>query len=87
QAICLADMGDRGAAFIALPQIPPRNVNWFSTGWWVHVAKIAFEKYFLHKIRAGTSEPIFEKYVLKALGITKLKDKILHTVPEEDPKL
>ena len=28
-AICLADMGDTGAAFVALPQIPPRNVNWF----------------------------------------------------------
>ncbi len=30
-AICLADFGDSGAAFVALPQIPPRNVNWFST--------------------------------------------------------
>jgi sulfide:quinone oxidoreductase len=85
-AICLADFGDSGAAFVALPQIPPRNVNWFSTGWWVHAAKIAFEKYFLHKVRAGTSEPIYEKYVLKALGITKLKDKILHHAPAE-PKL
>jgi sulfide:quinone oxidoreductase len=28
-AICLADMGDTGAAFVALPQIPPRNVAWF----------------------------------------------------------
>lgn len=26
-AACLADMGDTGAAFVALPQIPPRNVN------------------------------------------------------------
>ena len=26
-AMCLADMGDRGFAFIALPQIPPRNVT------------------------------------------------------------
>ncbi|MFM5343163.1 NAD(P)/FAD-dependent oxidoreductase [Aeromonas veronii] len=25
-AICLADMGDTGAAFVAMPQIPPRNV-------------------------------------------------------------
>ena len=25
-AICLADMGDTGVAFVALPQIPPRNV-------------------------------------------------------------
>ncbi|WP_028453836.1 NAD(P)/FAD-dependent oxidoreductase [Chitinilyticum aquatile] len=71
-AICLADMGDVGAAFVALPQLPPRNVNWFAKGKWVHMAKIAFEKYFLHKMKAGSSEPIYEKYVLKALGIERL---------------
>ncbi len=71
-AICLADMGDTGAAFVALPQIPPRNVNWFKKGKWVHLAKIAFEKYFLYKMRTGSSEPVYEKYVLKALGITRL---------------
>lgn len=74
-AICLADMGDTGAAFVALPQLPPRNVNWFKKGKWVHLAKIAFEKYFLHKVRSGSSEPVFEKYVLKALGIFRLEDK------------
>jgi sulfide:quinone oxidoreductase len=71
-AICLADMGDTGAAFVALPQIPPRNVNWFKEGKWVHVAKIAFEKYFMRKMKKGSSEPIYEKYVLKALGIERL---------------
>ncbi len=72
-AICLADMGDTGAAFVALPQIPPRNVNWFKKGKWVHLAKIAYEKYFLYKMKTGSSEPIYEKYVLKALGITRLE--------------
>jgi len=72
-AICLADFGDKGVAFVALPQIPPRNVNWFSEGKWVHLSKVAFEKYFLRKMKAGTSEPLFEKMVLKALGIMKLK--------------
>ena len=71
-AICLADMGDTGAAFVALPQIPPRNVNWFKKGKWVHVAKIAFEKYFMYKMKNGTSEPIYEKIILKALGIERL---------------
>ena len=71
-AICLADFGDNGAAFVALPQIPPRNTNWFKKGKWVHYAKIAFEKYFMRKIKSGTSEPIYEKYVLKALGIVRL---------------
>ena len=72
-AICLADMGDTGAAFVALPQIPPRNVAWFKKGKWVHMAKIAFEKYFIRKMKKGSSEPIYEKYVLKMLGITRLK--------------
>jgi len=72
-AICLADMGDTGAAFVALPQIPPRNVNWFKKGKWVHLAKIAFEKYFLSKMKSGNSEPVYEKYVLKALGIFRLE--------------
>ncbi|MFT3818413.1 MAG: FAD-dependent oxidoreductase [Rubrivivax sp.] len=74
-AICLADMGDTGAAFVALPQIPPRNVNWFKKGKWVHLAKIAFEKYFLSKMKSGNSEPVYEKYVLKALGIVRLADR------------
>ncbi len=74
-AICLADFGDTGVAFVALPQIPPRNVNWFTEGKWVHLAKVAFEKYFMRKMKKGTSEPIYEKYVLKALGILKLKGK------------
>lgn len=73
-AVCLADMGDIGAAFVALPQIPPRNVTWTRIGKWVHVAKIAFEKYFLYKMRHGTSEPIYEKYILGLLGIHRLKD-------------
>ncbi|GAB2680193.1 NAD(P)/FAD-dependent oxidoreductase [Aliiglaciecola aliphaticivorans] len=72
-AICLADMGNTGAAFVAMPQIPPRNVAWFKKGKWVHLAKIAFEKYFMRKMRTGTSEPVYEKYVLKALGIERLE--------------
>jgi sulfide:quinone oxidoreductase len=73
-AVCLADMGDTGAAFVALPQIPPRNVTWTKIGKWVHLAKIGFEKYFLYKMRNGTSEPIYEKYILSALGIERLKN-------------
>jgi len=72
-AICLADMGDTGAAFVALPQMPPRNVAWMKKGKWVHYAKIAFEKYFIRKMKKGTSEPVYEKYILKALGIDRLE--------------
>jgi sulfide:quinone oxidoreductase len=72
-AVCLADFGDSGVAFVAQPQIPPRNVNWSSSGKWVHYAKIGFEKYFLRKIRVGKSEPFYERLALQALGIDKLK--------------
>ncbi len=72
-AICLADMGDTGAAFVAMPQIPPRNVAWFKKGKWVHLAKVAFEKYFLHKMQTGDTEPFYERVVLKSLGIDKLE--------------
>jgi sulfide:quinone oxidoreductase len=72
-AVCLADFGDTGVAFVALPQMPPRNLNWSSEGRWVHLAKVAFEKYFIRKMKRGTSEPVFEKLVMTALGIGKLK--------------
>jgi len=72
-AVCLADFGDTGAAFVALPQIPPRNVNWFKKGKWVHLAKVGFEKYFMRKMKKGDTEPVFERYILKMLGIERLK--------------
>ncbi|WP_415683491.1 NAD(P)/FAD-dependent oxidoreductase [Breoghania sp.] len=74
-AICLADFGDGGVVFVAQPQNPPRNVNWSSSGKWVHLAKIAFEKYFLRKVRKGTTEPYYEKAVMQMLKISKLKTK------------
>ncbi|MGE4411478.1 MAG: NAD(P)/FAD-dependent oxidoreductase [Sphingobium sp.] len=72
-AVCLADFGDGGVAFVAQPQIPPRNVNWAASGKWVHLAKIGFEKYFLHKVKKGESEPFYEKLALHVMGIRKLR--------------
>ncbi len=72
-AICLADFGDGGVAFVAQPQIPPRNVNWSASGKWVHLAKVGFEKYFLAKVRRGESEPFYEKLALDVMGVKKLK--------------
>jgi len=39
----------------------------------VHWAKIAYEKYFIRKVRKGISEPTYEKYSLKMMGIMRLK--------------
>ena len=71
-AICLADMGNKGIAFVALPQIPPRNVTWTRGGRWVHWAKIAFEYYFMYKMRRGKSEAGYERRLLRVFGITRL---------------
>lgn len=74
-AVCLADFGDGGVAFVALPQIPPRNVNWSSEGRWVHMAKVAFEKYFLRKVSRGQSVPLYENLALRLMGLEKLRGR------------
>lgn len=66
-AVYLADMGNTGIAFIALPQIPPRRFSALTEGKWVHLAKVAFENYFLNKIRQGNNEHVYEHYVMQAL--------------------
>lgn len=73
-AFCLADFGDTGTAFIAVPQIPPRNITWAKMGKWVHWSKIAFEKYFLFNIKRGSTEPLFQKLALRVMGLNRLKD-------------
>jgi len=75
-AVCLADFGDAGVAFVAQPEIPPRNVNWSAEGKWVHYAKIAFEKYFLHKIRHGQSEPYYERWIMELAGIHRVTSAV-----------
>jgi sulfide:quinone oxidoreductase len=72
-AVCIADMGDTGAGFIAVPQIPPRNITLFKKGKSMHWAKIIFEKYFIFNMKRGKTEPIYQKYIFKALGIERLK--------------
>lgn len=76
-AACLADFGDEGTAFVAIPQIPPRNVDRESSGRWVHFAKVAFEKDFMRKVRRGVGEPSYEKNLMALVGLTRLKRKIL----------
>ncbi|WP_029933492.1 NAD(P)/FAD-dependent oxidoreductase [Thiomicrospira pelophila] len=71
--ICLADFGDTGIAMVALPQIPPRNVTWARQGKWVHLAKVAFEKYFIRNMKKGNPEPLYQKWILKLIGAKRLK--------------
>ena len=75
-AVCLADFGDSGVAFIAQPEMPPRNVNWSAKGRWVHYAKVAFEKFFLRKIRLGDSEPFYERFVMEQARDPQDQDRL-----------
>ncbi|MCB1557109.1 MAG: FAD-dependent oxidoreductase [Alphaproteobacteria bacterium] len=70
-AICLADMGSTGAAFVALPQNPPRNVAWMKLAKWVHWLKLGFEWYFLRKVKKGNISPFYETFALGLMGIKK----------------
>ncbi len=49
------------------------GMNAALVGRWVNLAELAFEKYFLAQMKSGNTEPIHQKYVVKALGIDKLK--------------
>lgn len=75
EAICLADFGDMGIAFIASPVLPDpvtgkrRNAVALQ-GRWVSWSKVAFEKFFLTKMRWGLAVPWFEKLGLKMLGLS-----------------
>ncbi len=37
------------------------------------MAKVGFEKYFLRKVRKGSSEPGYERLIMKTLGINRLR--------------
>jgi sulfide:quinone oxidoreductase len=39
------------------------------------MAKIAFEKYFLHKIETGDTDPYYEKYMLHLIGVDRVTSK------------
>lgn len=75
EAICLADFGDRGIAFIASPVLPDpvtgkRRNAVALPGRWVSWSKVAFEKFFLTKMRWGLAVPWFERWGLKMLGLS-----------------
>lgn len=69
--LCITDFGDDGAVFISLPQMPPRRTDLTIHGKLITLAKVAFEKYFLHKIESGDTDPVYEKYMLHLVGVER----------------
>jgi sulfide:quinone oxidoreductase len=70
-SLCLAEFGDEGVAFAAMPQIPPRQVHWASIGTGLPEAKVGFERYFIHKVRHSRCETFYEKQILKWISADK----------------
>ena len=73
-AICLADFGDGGVAFVAQPQIPPRNINWsLGRKMGASAPRSGSKNISCARSGKGESEPFYEKLALHALGIEKLR--------------
>lgn len=54
-AICILDMGKTAAYMKSYPVLPPRQESVLKKGIWAKALKIAFERYFLWKMRHGFS--------------------------------
>lgn len=52
-AICVMDAGNNGVIILADKMLPPRKASVMIPGPQSHWAKVAFEKYFLWKMREG----------------------------------
>ncbi len=79
EALCFAEYGNTGIAYIAAPVLPnpvtgKRRYSYAVRGRWVNWVKAAFEEYFLLKMRWGLGMPWFEKLGLHLLfGLSMLQ--------------
>jgi len=72
EALCFAEFGETGIAYIAAPVLPDpitgkRRYSYAIEGVWVNWAKSAFEHYFLAKMRWGLGLPWFEQWGIRLL--------------------
>ncbi|MFN4280712.1 hypothetical protein [Thermosynechococcus sp.] len=92
-ALCFADFGDTGIAYIAAPVIletlgQNRRLAYAVQGLWVSWVKAAFERYFLLKMRWGLSVPWFERWGLRLLfGLSLVRPLQPTMLPEQQPTL
>ncbi|GET37820.1 hypothetical protein [Microseira wollei] len=80
EAVCFAEFGDTGIAYVAAPILPDpvtgkRRYSYAGQGRWVNWVKAAFEKYFLLKMKWGLGLPWFEILALRIVfGLSLLKN-------------
>ncbi|MFO0751710.1 MAG: FAD-dependent oxidoreductase [Thermodesulfovibrionales bacterium] len=55
EVVCLMDMGHTAALMKASPVLPPRQTAYTKGGIWAKWLKVAFERYFLFKMKNGLS--------------------------------
>ncbi|NJL45816.1 MAG: FAD-dependent oxidoreductase [Leptolyngbyaceae cyanobacterium SM2_3_12] len=72
EALCFAEFGDTGIAYIAAPVLPDpetgkRKQSFAARGPWVVWVKAAFEEYFMAKMRFGVGLPWYERLGLRSL--------------------
>lgn len=72
EALCFAEFGDTGILYAAAPVLPnpatkQRRYAYAVQGKWVTWGKMAFDQYFMTKMRLGVALPWFERLGLKAL--------------------
>lgn len=87
EALCFAEYGETGIAYIAAPMIPnpvtgKRQAAYAIKGRWVKWVKAAFEEYFMLKMKFGLGVPWFERVGLQALfglSLTKFLSTSEHT--------
>ena len=82
EALCFAEFGDTGIAYIAAPVIPDpqtgqRRSSYAARGSWVVLAKVALEEYFMLKMRFGLGMPWFERLGLRVLFGVKLFSSLM----------
>jgi sulfide:quinone oxidoreductase len=53
--ICLMDMGNTAALMKAYPVLPPRQSSYMKKAVWAKWLKVAFERYFMYKMKNGLS--------------------------------
>ncbi|MGB7085553.1 MAG: hypothetical protein WBD47_08365, partial [Phormidesmis sp.] len=93
EALCFAEFGETGIAYIAAPVLPDpktgkRKRSYAVRGPWVVWVKAAFEEYYMVKMRTGLGLPWFEKLGLRTMfGLKMLKplsEPLPVTLPEID---
>lgn len=81
EALCFAEFGETGIAYIAAPVLPDpktgkRKRSYAVKGPWIVWVKAAFEEYFMMKMRFGVGMPWYEKFGLRTLFGLKMLENV-----------